>query len=76
MHEWMSPDQKIIGRVSELHYEIFLSLVYNDPKTSVGNMEDLFEKSEPEATAASHLSGLKILDSVLQIATAHSTTSL
>lgn len=41
----------------------------------VGNMEDLFEKSEPEATAASHLSGLKILDGVPQIAIAHSTTS-
>lgn len=42
----------------------------------VGNIEDLFEKSEPEATVASHLSGLKILDGVPQIAIAHSTTSL
>lgn len=41
----------------------------------VGNMEDLFEKPEPEATVASHLSGLKILDGALQITTAHSTTS-
>ncbi|KAG1732599.1 hypothetical protein EDD22DRAFT_1053916 [Suillus occidentalis] len=37
-------------------------LVYNDPTTSVGNMEDLFEKSEPEATVVSHLSGFEDLD--------------
>lgn len=42
----------------------------------VGNMEDLVEKSKSVATAASHLSGLKILDGVLQILTVHLTTSL
>jgi hypothetical protein len=58
----MSQDQKIIGRVGELCYGIFQVWYIT---TLVGNMEDLFENSEPEATAASHLSRLKILDGVL-----------